>query len=382
MFRASVLAVLLAAGAVSDSFADTPKVERRVGPASSGWIDFKPYKAAGIFFPARVNGRDAMVFLYGGPTMVDKFFAGSVGLREKPGSGSDERSFTGVTVEIGGFALSDIQALATDPPQQFAKITGQPVPLMLGEETFNRVAVDIDYAHHRLAFRDPAGLTKPAGAVEVPVLVLDGERTVPLSINGAPPAQFELQLGNTSGPLLVTPSYAQTHNLSEGRRTSQRLSGKFIEPVMSVDRLRFAGVDFANVPIALLPDAALPPASITGGVGLPLLSHFRLLIDYSHDRLFAIPNTGAAAAPMPKDRLGLVVAKQGDEFGVTFVSPGGPAEAAGFAKGDQIAALDGKPAAGYPDLAIITLRFADSGSHFTFTMKDGSVRRVEARDFF
>jgi hypothetical protein len=48
------------------------------------------------------------------------------------------------------------------------------------------------------------------------------------------------------------------------------------------------------------------------------------------------------------------------------------ATAAGFAKGDQIAALDGKPAAVYPDLAIITLRFADSGSHFTFTMKDGS----------
>jgi hypothetical protein len=33
-------------------------------------------------------------------------------------------------------------------------------------------------------------------------------------------------------------------------------------------------------------------------------------------------------------------------------------------------------------LAIITLRFADSGSHFTFTMKDAAVRRVQATDFF
>jgi hypothetical protein len=303
-------------------------------------------------------------------------------LPQKPGAPGDAIGFTGVTVEVGNLTLPDIYAVATDPPQQFAKITGQPVPLQLGEEAFNRVAVDIDYAHHRLAFRDPGRLTKPARAVEVPVLELDGERTVPLSINGAPPVQFELELGNVSGPLLVIPSYAQAHKLLEGRRTSQRLSGKFIEPVVTLDHLRFAGIDFPNAPIALVPDAALPPASVTGGVGLPLLSHFRLLIDYSHDRLFAIPNAGAAHVPFAKDRLGLVVAKQGDAFGVTFVAPGSPAEAAGFAKGEQIAVLDGKPLSDYSDLAIITLRFADSGSRFTFTMKDGAVRRVEATDFF
>jgi len=44
--------------------------------------------------------------------------------------------------------------------------------------------------------------------------------------------------------------------------------------------------------------------------------------------------------------------------------------------------IDGKPAALYPDLAIMTLRFADSGSRFAFTMKDGAVRQVEASNFF
>ena len=383
MFRALILAALLTAGAAhADSFAEAPKMAFKDGASSSGWIDFKPYKASGIFFPARVNGRDVMVFLYGGPTNLDKTFAGSVGLQPKPAASDDAPSFAGVTVEVGSLTLSNMPAGAIDAPPQFAKITGQPVPLQLGEEAFNRVTVDIDYAHQRLAFRDPARLTKPARAVEVPLVELDGEHTVPLSINGAPPVQFELELGNVSGPLLVIPSYAEAHKLLEGRRTSQRLSGKFIEPVVTLDKVRFAGVDFPNAPIALVPDAALPPASISGGVGLPLLSHFRLIIDYSHHRLFAIPNAGAAQAPFAKDRLGLVVAKQGDELGVTFVSPGSPAEAAGFAKGDKIAALDGKPAAVWSDLAIITLRFADSGSHFTFTMKDGAVRRVQATDFF
>jgi predicted metalloprotease with PDZ domain len=90
---------------------------------------------------------------------------------------------------------------------------------------------------------------------------------------------------------------------------------------------------------------ALPPAYITDGVGLALLSHFGPIIDYSHNRLLAIPNVGAANAPFIKDRLGLVVTRQGDKLAVAFVSPGSPAEAAGFKKGDGIVALNGKPAA-------------------------------------
>jgi hypothetical protein len=65
---------------------------------------------------------------------------------------------------------------------------------------FNQVVVDVDYAHHRVAFRDARTVTGPAGAIELPLIELDGERVLPLSINGAAPAQFELELGNVIGP--------------------------------------------------------------------------------------------------------------------------------------------------------------------------------------
>jgi hypothetical protein len=55
------------------------------------------------------------------------------------------------------------------------------------------------------------------------------------------------------------------------RRVSQRMSGRFTETVVSVDHLTFAGIDFPQTPIALIPDSEVPPASITEGVGLPLL---------------------------------------------------------------------------------------------------------------
>jgi hypothetical protein len=383
MFRALMFAVLLTAGALRAATpSDALKVVFQDGASSSGWIAFKAYKASGIFFPAKVNGRDVMVFLYGGPTNLDKSFAAVVGLSQTPGGNRDAQRIGGLTVTAGSLTLSDLTAAAVDVPPHFIKIAGQPVPLMLGEEVFNRLVVDIDSAHHRLAFRDPADVSKPPRAIEVPVIELDGERVVPLSINGAPPVQFELELGNVSGPLLVIPSYAQAHNLLEGHPTSQRLSGKFVEPVVTLDRLSFAGIDFPKAPIALVPDAALPPASITGGVGLPLLSHFHLMIDYPNKRLFAIPNPGVPKPPFIKDRLGLVAAREGDKLRVTFVAPASPAEAAGFKKDEMIAAFNGKPVAAEPDLSILTLRFADPGTRFTFTMTDGQVRPIQATDFF
>jgi len=51
----------------------------------------------------------------------------------------------------------------------------------------------------------------------------------------------------------------------------------------------------------------------------------------------------AAKKPIAKDRIGLVLDKKStDTFTVAFVAPNSPAEAAGFKKGEKIAAIDGK----------------------------------------
>jgi membrane-associated protease RseP (regulator of RpoE activity) len=223
----------------------------------------------------------------------------------------------------------------------------------------------------------------PAGAIEVPLIALDGERVLPLSVDGAPPAQFELELGNVIGPLMVTPAYAEKHKLLQRHPTSQRISGRYSETVVSVDHLSLAGIDFAQVPIALIPDTELPPSSITGGVGLPLLARFRLIIDYSHNRLYAIPDRRAAKIPIEKDRIGLVLDKKvTNGFAIAFVSPNSPAEAAGFKKGDRIALIDGKPLEGWPAPAIIAFQMAAPGTVHTFIMADGTARRVKAVDYF
>jgi hypothetical protein len=89
--------------------------------------------------------------------------------------------------------------------------------------------------------------------------------------------------------------------------------------------LSLAGIDFAQTPIALIPDTGLPPSSITGGVGLQLLAKFRLIIDYSHSRLYAVHDAATAKIPIEKDRIGLVLDKKvTNGFSAAFVSPQQP----------------------------------------------------------
>jgi hypothetical protein len=351
----------------------------KAGALSSGWIDFTPHTNFGIYLPVKINGHNAMALLYGGPSSIDRNFVASAGLETEGTS-----SVNGVRVQLGNLILQNASAKPDDLQKQGydAKILGQPVLFRLGEEVFNQVAVDIDYPHHRVAFRDPKTLTRPSGAIDVPLIALDGERVIPLSVNGAAPLQFELELGNVIGPLMVTRAYAEERKLLEGHPTSQRMSGRYSETVVSVDHLSLAGIDFAQTPIALIPDTELPPSSIAGGVGLPLLAKFRLIIDYSHNRLYAIPDA-AAKTPIEKDRIGLVLdRKVTNGFSAAFVSPNSPAEAAGFKKGDRIALIDGKPYDAWPTPAIIAFQMAAPGTIHTFTMADGTVRRVKAVDFF
>jgi hypothetical protein len=348
--------------------------------SSSGWIDFVQYRSLGIYVPVKLNGHEAMAWLWGGPTSVDKTFAISLGLQPIPNADS---STVTAEVQVGTLTLRNAVAHLDElQAQAYVPIVGRPLTFRLGEEVFNQVVVDIDFAHHRVAFRDPKTATKPVGSIEIPLMELDGERVVPLSVNGSAPVQFELELGNMNGPLLVTPAYAETHKLLEKHATSKRLSGAFSETVVSVDHLDFAGIDFPHAPIAIIPDTDLPPASITGGVGLPLLSHFRLIIDYPHNRLYAIPNAEAGRAPIAKDRIGLMLTKKDGDFAVAFVAPNSPAEVAGFTKGDKIALIDGKPLDAWTRLAILEFHLADVGTSHTFTMPDGTVRQVKAADFF
>jgi predicted metalloprotease with PDZ domain len=121
---------------------------------------------------------------------------------------------------------------------------------------------------------------------------------------------------------------------------------------------------------------------IAGDLGLPVLARFRLILDYSHNRAYALPYADAARAPFAKDRLGLSLDKEDAGFAVGFVAPDSPAQAAGFKVGDKITLIDGNSAEAWPGTSFADLRYGTSGSNLVFTMQSGGVRQVKLADYF
>jgi len=364
------------------------------GTTTTGGIDFEFYNDNRIFFPARINGHDTVVLLDSGATVsaVDKAFAAAIGLTSKgdfnaPGAGGlDTTGFVGgVEIEIGAMTLHGVNA-ATFDFTPIAQRIGHPMPFVLGAEVFNEFAVDIDFVNRRLAFSDPDTLRRPVGAAEVP-LVRIKDRSVPVSVEGAPPVPFEFDLGDGS-PLDIYPAFYEAHDLLRGRRTSEveagGVGGFQAETVASIRRISLAGVEFHDVPTNFTPDVASANNSnlLFGTVGLPILARFHLVVDYTHDRLFATPNPATINASFAKDRLGATLVKQDGIVMVRFISPGGPAETAGLRTGERILSINGKAAAEWTDAAIASLRFEPAGSMIKLTFSDGRMRTVKRRNFF
>jgi len=397
--------VALPAGLLLLAFLALPSTVAETGPAtptfpagakSTGWIHFDFRDRKSIFIPAQVNGKPTMVLLANGlpVPMLDRSFATALGLHIEPasaGSGpansSAPASVRDLHIEIGNLLLDEPKASVTDFGP-LARSMGHPLPLLLGDNAFAGLVVELDFEHQRLAIRAPSADPEcGGGGVSLPLLSAQGEHLVPASVEGAPDAEFELGLGN-SGYTLLYASYYHPHHLLQGRTLSARLAGGsggfFREPVGILHKVRFAGVTFADLPAAFIPatQTGTPSDQIAGDLGLPLLSRFRLLIDYAHDRVCAVPYLRQRPTPFPKDRLGLSLRPDGSRLNVRFVAPHSPAEQAGFRSGEKIASINGRPTSAWQQAQLVDLGYAAKGTRLTFIMADGRVRSVVLATYF
>ena len=357
-------------------------------------LPFEFYLGSRIYIPASVNGVETHVLLDSGAeaTVLDKTWAEEHGIKPAgavaavgTGGRTEASLATGVNIRVGDLELKDLTVVLIDL-RGIGKLLGRPVPIILGKEVFNDLAVSLDFQAKTIAFTDPAAFAPPAGAVAVPIMSVNGIRTVPVSIEGAAPVQMDFDLGNGSPLLVYSAFWKPAGLLTDGRPSSKALSGAIgglkVRDLVTVRSLTFAGVTFTGVPATLFGDEAKDADGTIslGNIGMPILNRFALTTDFAHDRIWLTPVDAAVGQPFVKDRTGLGM--QPPSGKIMLVAPGSPAEAAGLKTGDTIIAIDGKPLKDLDAADFQRLRTLPEGATMTVTIQGGAVKTLTLRDYY
>ncbi|HYC73720.1 MAG TPA: aspartyl protease family protein [Brevundimonas sp.] len=365
------------------------------GAASTGFMPFDLFAGVRIYIPAVVNGIETEVLLDSGAemTVLDKAFAERLGLSASgdvaaagTGGVGAAQFAPGVTIELDGISFAD-RTVAVIDLATIGQAIGRPLPVVLGKDAFNDLIIDIDFPERRLAFHERQGFVAPEGLTEAPLVSTGAIRAVPLSIEGRSPALFEFDTGN-GGALIIHPAYAGATGLLEGRPRSTVMSGAVggmrESGIATIRSIELAGFELRDVPTVFPPagPSAVDSDRTAGNVGMGVLGRFRLVTDFTGDRLWLGADPDSLAQPFARDRLGLGLRKDGAVIVVQRVSPNSPAAEAGWTGGEAITAIDGVAALDLDAASLQAVVSGPAGRKVRLTLEGEETRVLESRDFY
>jgi hypothetical protein len=362
----------------------------------SGWLHFELVGGRRIYFTALINSHPVRVLLDSGAeaSVIDHTLAQRLNVRSsgrigvEGAGGSAEAAFTrGLTIQLGRLNMSGVTAIAMDL-HRIGRDVGTPLEAILGLEPFNELIVDLDFAHHRLAFRRPVGFQPPRAARRVSATPAQGNRAVPIQVEGRPEILAIMDLGNGS-PLDLFPNYWKKENLLQGRPHAEAQmagsGGKQPATQVTLRNVVFARESFTDVPVNLTAAAATTENStrVQGNIGLPILRRFRVITDFPDASVFVVPTQHDLHLPFAKNRTGLTLSLDGDTLRIDHISPSSPAEIAGLRLGDRIAKVDAIAITRKRSLDDQTRwEYGSSGQRVSLMLSDGVRHSVLLRDYF
>ena len=364
----------------------TPPIVTFTAHAQS--VAFELFRGNRMIVPATLNNHQTEVLLDTGAsvTTIDTSYARSIGLphgQRIAGRGAggtvDAELVSGLSLEVGDVRLDKLNAGVLDL-SGISRAIGRPIHVVLGRDFFNSAVVSIDWAAGKLWVRSHDAFRPADGAREVPLSRNGPFNTISISIAGASPIKALLDLG--SGGALALP---RTYWAADGELTrlhyAEGQSGGVggLHPARSVlvPEVTVAGKTFTNVPAVLSEVGNNYDPTQMANVGIGILKEFNVDLDLGRDRIYL--RARADAPPFERDRSGTGLELIGNQLKVVFVSPQGPAAAAGLKEGDEIVAVDGRRVTpdyydardwtrGNPGTRVVLDR-AD-GSHVEMTLRD------------
>ncbi len=311
-----------------------------------------------IYAEVKINGRGPyqMIFDTGGHDILTPGTAKALSVNAEGhavGSGAGEGTVDvgfarHVTFQIGDLLMKD--QTVTILPITTVGAEGLDEQGMMGFELFRRFVTRIDYGAKTLTFIEPAKFDPSGAGVAVPFMFYDHLPQVAGTFEGAP-GVFDIDTGSRA-EFTVTKPFADANHLRESHPKGVvavdgwGVGGPAVSYVTHGKELTLGPVKVGDFVAAfsVQDKGAFADPNYQGNVGTRLLKRFVATFDYGHQIMYLKALPAPVADIGTFDRAGAWINKSAKGFEVVDVTAGGPAAAAGLAVGDQITAIDGRPA--------------------------------------
>jgi len=386
-------------GAQPNSFYAMPKVTLADASIADGAAETTfPFQLVNnhIYADVKIDGKGPYVFIFdtGGLNVVTPNLARQLGLAvqgdmDARGAGADTMK-AGMTrverVDLGQATLKD-QAFMSLPLDSMATVEGMDMPGMIGFETFRRFVTRIDYGNKTITLIDPKRFDPKDAGTAVPINFDGNDVEVQGSYNGIS-GRFIIDTGARQTLTLGTPFVAANHLAGAAMKSGEATTGWGVggptkSYVIHGGRLMIGDVA-VDRPLVLLStdkkgDAAA--SELAGNIGGGILKRFVVTFDYERNRMYLKPVAGEIADLDTFDRAGMWFNVNAEGYTIVDVTKGTPADEAGLKAGDEITAVDGKPATSLPVYETRReLRDEAPGTAVTFAVKGKGDVKVTLRD--
>jgi hypothetical protein len=234
---------------------------------------------------------------------------------------------------------------------QLKNVMGVNVHGILGSDIFRRFVVDLDYSNKVMTLWEPSKYVPPRKCHSETFDIIDNKPYINVILKNGEnidTTRLLLDLG-ASHAIMLTIGEDSPFRLPDKyitQRIGQGIAGEIPGYIGRTSELYFGGFKFENVITSFTDSGYYDRRSVTtyGSIGSDILSRFRLIIDYPHNKVYLKKNH-RFSEEFTFNQTGIEIAAEGvylNEFTIIYVRPGSSADLAGIKEGDKISSIDHK----------------------------------------
>lgn len=285
-----------------------------------------------------------------------------------------------VTLDISGAILGDLD-LAAMALGAIENSLGRPMDGILGAEFFKRYVVELDYEKKEITLYEPADFIYSGRGESLPLTFYHNHPYVraKVSLPGIKPVEGEFVIDAGSNfPIILLPSFIERNNLRDSLPPTittfgRGVGGEIRMPIGRANALELGTLKLERLVTAFPSNGWFGEPKKAGNIGSAVLRRFKVIFDYSRDRMILEPNKFFSET-FEHDMSGLSLITEGPAFKVVRVNrvlAQSPAEEAGIKQNDEIVSVNNRPAS---EFNLVTLRevLRQPGKLFSLQLKRGA----------